>query len=280
MKKILVPMDFSTASNAALKMAVQIARKNDSALQIYYNSSLPRPMGELSLSMQKIYENQLTEELAAVEKMYAIRSNPLLSGVTFQFEVGYGNINMNLDKKANEKDIDLVIMGSKGKEQLEDYMMGSTTLKALRFLDKPVLIVKETVEDFNPQNIIFASDFQFESLDALKRLLAYTKEWSPIIHLLNIDVKHEFVNTPNLFKNSIADFVEECGDNLGIVYSHFDENISKGIAQVVNAYDADLVVIGTHSREYSNIMYTSFISESIVHALDVPVMTIRVGEEE
>lgn len=278
MKNILVPMDFSSASNAALKLAVQIAKKNDVKIRVFYNSKLPSPMDKLPLPMQKTYETQLTEDLLAQEHMHAIRSNPLFGGVTFQFEIGYGNINVNLDK--NAKEVDLIIMGSKGKEQLLDYMMGSTTLKALRFLTCPVLIVKEKVDEFNPKNIIFASDFKEESLPALKEMIAFTHAWNPVVHLLNIDVNHEFVNTPHLFKNSISSFVNECGKNLGIVYSHFDDNIAKGIAQVVSAYNADLVVLGTHSREYSNIMYTSFITESIVHKLDIPVMTIRVGDDD
>lgn len=274
---ILVPTDFSTYANNALNAAVKIAQKTDALVKVYYNSKLPMPMEEMRPELKEFYQEYFTEELMAQEQMFAIRANPMLAGIQMQFEIGYGHLMANIIEKVKKEAVDLIVMGTHGQDKLDDYLIGSTTLKILRMAECAVLTVKETIDPFEFNNVIFASDFKKEALSALKDLVDFTEPYGSTIHLLNIDVNNKFVETPALFKQSIADFTQVCGERLGIAYSYQQMKIGEGIEQIKQVYDADLIAIGTHYREYNNNMYSSFITESVIHITDAPVMTIQVG---
>jgi len=173
----------------------------------------------------------------------------------------------------------LIVMGTQGKTANE-LMLGSNTLKVLRLVDCPVLTIKKRPKDFKIEQILFASNFKKEAYPVLQKLLDLTATWNATVHLINIDVNHRFEETPELFKKSIKSFIKLCGSRLGEVHSILDENIARGINKITEDLNIDLVAIGTHLREYQGYMYSSFITETIVQTVEVPILTLQIPPTE
>lgn len=57
------------------------------------------------------------------------------------------------------KDVDLNVLGAHGKSGIKDIFIGSNTEKVVRLANSPVLTIKNDLEDFNLNTLVFASNF-------------------------------------------------------------------------------------------------------------------------
>ncbi|MGB9710660.1 MAG: universal stress protein [Thermodesulfovibrio sp.] len=130
-KKILCPLDFSTYSLKALEIARKIANKWGSELKILHVVPEQKIKGiiEEPLEIEKYIEylkQQAREEIQKINK-------------SLNYEVVSGNPAEEILKKI--KDIDLVVIGSKGRSYTESVIIGSVAESIIKNSVKPVLIV-------------------------------------------------------------------------------------------------------------------------------------------
>jgi nucleotide-binding universal stress UspA family protein len=140
-KQILVAFDGSELSAKALGKAVQIAESNrDIALQVIVVVKLNTFIaGAYPVTTEKMYESDLNygEELVKkVEKELADLENPhsvLLVQGTPENEILHF---------AKEHGSDLIVMGSRGLNGLQELFLGSVSHYVVQHAEIPVLIVK------------------------------------------------------------------------------------------------------------------------------------------
>lgn len=134
--KILVPTDGSEGSKKALEHAVNIAEKFDSQIHVLYivdvrSASTQEVMLGMMEELREIGEES-TEEFAE-----AVREKGL-EAVT---EVTEGVPHRGINSYVDENDIDMVVMGTRGRTGLDRVLVGSTTEKVVRTSEVPVMTV-------------------------------------------------------------------------------------------------------------------------------------------
>jgi len=97
---------------------------------------------------------------------------------------------------ANQKNVDLIVMGTHGRSGLDRFLLGSTTEKILRKARCPVLVVRKPVNRFvkpedrrdpvHPRKILSCTDFSKHSEMALKYALSLATEFSAELTLLHV----------------------------------------------------------------------------------------------
>lgn len=139
---VLVAVDFSPSSARALQMARSImGRKPD---RIFVLHVIDHNF------IKRCIENQIaTEEhtkktvfMRAKKKLKQFLSEEGLTGPSVKTLVCEGLPFLEINKKAAELDVDMVIMGNRGNSgDMETIFFGSTTERVLRFMHRPVLCV-------------------------------------------------------------------------------------------------------------------------------------------
>src|SRR4051812_43794763 len=113
MKRILVPTDFSKHAEYALKVAAQIARKNNSEIILLHMLDLPH-QGSDALGSGSAIPEIMYFKNKAIEKLESLMDVDYLEGLTIseiiQFEKAFEGI-LAVSKKNN---IDFIVMGSHG----------------------------------------------------------------------------------------------------------------------------------------------------------------------
>lgn len=138
MKKILVATDFSPFSERAVDYAVGMAVKFDSDVLLVHvieslNYSLTDTMTvvghekALSVTAKALLENLVKQ---VIEKKRSVRSF-LVSGTPYR----------EIIKKAQEEDVDLIVVGTHGRTGVEHFLLGSVAEKVIRLAACPVLTV-------------------------------------------------------------------------------------------------------------------------------------------
>ncbi len=158
MKKILVPTDFSDHAYYALKVAAEIARKNNGEIILLHMLELPGQAGDAIGVGHELPEIMLFKN-AAINKLEELMDDNCLEGLQvseiIQFELAFDGI-LKVSEKNN---IDLIVMGSHGASGFKEMFIGSNAEKVVRNSSVPVLIIKKEQASFNFDSFVFASYF-------------------------------------------------------------------------------------------------------------------------
>ena len=143
MRRILHPSDFSTASNAALKKAIDLAKASRGQLLIVHVVSPIVPMAGEGYISPKVYDEiaasnrtwaqkQLAKLLAQAKKAGARASGALLEGIAHEQIIRF----------ARSKRVDVVVMGTHGRSGLAKLFLGSVAGRVVSGATSPVLTVR------------------------------------------------------------------------------------------------------------------------------------------
>lgn len=134
---VLVPTDGSGAANVAADHGVALAGATDAAMHVVHVVDLTAVPGEFRSSevLNALEEagQQAVDDVIDRTEDAGLRSveASVLSGTPARAILDY----------ADERDIDLIVMGTHGRTGLERYLLGSVTEKIVRVADVPVLTV-------------------------------------------------------------------------------------------------------------------------------------------
>ncbi len=274
MKRILVPTDFSSHAEYALKVAAQIARDNNSEIILLHMLELPT-QGSDALGAGSDIPEIMFFKSKALARLESIKHEDYLQGISVlelvQFEKAFDGI-IEISKK---NDVDFIVMGSHGASGFKEMFIGSNTEKVVRSSEIPVLVVKNEIENFKVDNFVFASDFADKIKEPFQRVLKIAKIFKSHLHLV-------MINTPNSFKAThvaqkiMADFFQDLDYPDYSVQVYNDVNVEKGIINFSNSVNADLMGMCTHGRTGFSHFFNGSISEDLVNHAVRPVITFKI----
>jgi nucleotide-binding universal stress UspA family protein len=274
MKKILIPTDFSKNAEHALKVAAQIAKKNDGEIILLHMLELPHQSSDAVGSGTDIPEIMFFKN-AAIKKLEDLMDEDYLDGLKVseivQFEMAFDGIL----KISEINNVDLIVMGSHGASGYKEMFIGSNAEKVVRNSEVPVLIIKKDEGNFEVNDFVFASDFSEEVKKPFWKAVEFANKFDATLHLL-------MVNTPNSFKStSAAQSIMDnflVGFNAKKVVTHIynETNVEKGILNFSNSIGADLIGMSTHGRKGLSHFFNGSISEDLVNHATRPVVTFKI----
>jgi len=142
-RRILHPSDFSAASNAAFKKAIEVAKASRAELLIVHVINPIVPVAGEGYVSPKMYE-----DLAASTRAWARKQLDKLmvkakkSGVRGNGVLAEGAAHEQIARIAKTKRADLVVMGTHGRSGFAKLFLGSVAGRVVAAAPCPVLTVK------------------------------------------------------------------------------------------------------------------------------------------
>jgi nucleotide-binding universal stress UspA family protein len=143
LKKILVPVDFSDCSVAALKAAINIARSFDAkilALHVIHDPADAPGFYASQKAGKKVFRNM---EDSATQMMEEFAGKRLRKYEKHECYVRPGIPATQILQFAQKQKVDMIAMGTHGRGGLDRLMLGSVADRVIRSSDCPVLIVRD-----------------------------------------------------------------------------------------------------------------------------------------
>jgi nucleotide-binding universal stress UspA family protein len=186
LKNILFATDFSAASNAAVPYAAELAKRYGAKIHALHvrppvvNPMTPLRSWQAAEWAAKIEAEQQTRELV---KSFA--------GIQPEILIEEGDLWSNLAKAIQEKKIDLIVMGTRGRSGVGKFVLGSSAEEVFRQAPCPVLTVGPHSPAKAPQGgeftrILFATDFSPESAAAAPYAVSLAQECQAYLTLLHV----------------------------------------------------------------------------------------------
>lgn len=285
MKKILVPTDFSEQSEYAMQLACQIIERQgvkvivlhildlagyvdfSSAGSSYTLMGNPIGIGFDEKIISSLHQNSSTKMEAFLAGYSALKEH-----ITSKIE--FGNAYQTITNEIEAEDIDLVIMGSKGTDGIEEFLIGSNTEKVVRHAKCPVLTVKSKINVESVNEIAFASNFTEDESHVADDLKKLQEVFKAKIHLVRINTPNNFETTRQSMK-LMENFVKE-NDLANYTLNIYNDIVEEdGIIYFAEDKHVDMIAMATHGRSGLIHLLSGSIAEDVVNHAKRPVWTFR-----
>lgn len=169
-KLIVVPWDFSHVAENALAHAVKISRmvNNDICLLHIVSSGItPKAYAEKTTHLKRLIEE-----------------NGRKYNVPIVYHISKGSIFSAIAEFANEKEANLVVMGTHGMKGMQK-LTGSWALKVIVKSKIPFIVVQDPPADQERyHNIVFPVDFRGENKEKIKMAIFMGKYFDSKVHMV------------------------------------------------------------------------------------------------
>jgi len=274
MKRILVPVDFSDYSLEALKVAAQIARKNNYEIILLHLLELPHQATDSFGNGNSIPEIIFFKN-KAIEKLEGLMDSVFLQGIEVFESIEFKKVDEGIIDASVKNHVDLIVMGSHGTSGFNELLVGSNTEKIVRYSKIPVLVIKKGTKEFNPTNFVFALDFSKETKKPFRRMLEFAKIFKSKLFLVTICTPASFKVT-HIIEKIAEDYLANFDIENYTTHIYNDTNIENGIINFANSVNADLIGMCTHGRTGFAHFFNGSIGEDLVNHAEKPIITFKI----
>ncbi|HZP32798.1 MAG TPA: universal stress protein [Candidatus Acidoferrales bacterium] len=283
-RNVLLTTDLSAASEAALGWARVIAGHYGAELYVTHVIS---PSETALVPPEYWGATQEAIEEAAVRDMEGIDAT--LRGVRHKVLLQHGTFWEAVSADLREFRIDLVVMGTHGREGLGRFVLGSVTEEALRRAPCPVLTLGPRATapekgDLQFTRILFATHFGPESIAAAAYALSFAEEFGAKLTLLHVMGEEDFdlPADPQVQLRSRTErlhHIVSAEAELVQTPSYRVEfgNAAEEILRVAEEEKADLIVIG--AKPTAHVDAATHLGSAVAHRVmasaKCPVLAVR-----
>ncbi|GAA4450301.1 universal stress protein [Nibrella saemangeumensis] len=278
MQTILVPTDLSDLSLNALKIAADICRTRQAKILLLHVvpmhataltcSDISFPVGTYDL--QALLQENIT---TALEELHQITARPEYQGIPI--ETAVCDNTDGLAESILSRPADLIVMASKGTSDFEKFWETSNTETVVRFATCPVLVIKDPIQDFRPEKILYAVDVD----DQLKKWQRYPFQLNQGSE--DVDGYFLYVYTPsdNRDTEAVRGWIEELALSKGMAHYDIairsDKTAAEGIISYAEEIEADIIVLFTHGRKGVEHLLLGSVAADVLNHTQSPVLIMR-----
>jgi nucleotide-binding universal stress UspA family protein len=284
---ILTPCDFSDASRKAMHYATHLAMRFGAKLTVAHIIPPPAAFNYAYPDDPREFEKKAfveTRRLLPEEIPEAYRE--LLNSQTI---VKCGDVRDELLGIVTEERVDLIVMGTHGRRNLERFFLGSTAESMLRRVPVPVLTVSKRGTDQQTElpfdvpfrRIMYATDLPEANLPGLHYCADFARSLGAHLTLLHVI---EPSDTPTIEDESeiharrmgeLHKAIErEHGGDLGVATEVVRGTHHHEILKFAEVMNADLIVINLQSKGLLERALLGSTAERVIRSARIPVLSI------
>ena len=192
-ERILCPVDFSEFSDRACDHAHSFARHFGAKLFVLHVAEPFVPMDPRSISLSLLDQVYAQKIADAEEKVRELAERQNWNDVEHEVVLERGAVADAILQFAEDKNIDLITMGTHGRRGLDRLVLGSVTERILRTARPPVLAVHSLPEGSGAREepvqfrkILYCTDFSDKSPRALEYAFLLACKYKAGISLLHV----------------------------------------------------------------------------------------------
>lgn len=287
--RMLFPTDGSAGARAVVDHVLDIAAFHDATLHVLNVADTTHDsVTRIGTDIVDALETEGKETVDSVVDRAADRD---IETVT---EVLQGGVSASIAAYATEYGIDLIAMATRGREGIEEALIGNTTERVIRRADVPVLALRPDEDQTYPYpDLLVPTDGSDAAGEALDHGVRLAERQGAALHILSviefnnfgIDIGSDrYAETLEAEAASIVDdatAVAERASVESVVGSTvWNASVANAIRDYADDNGIDGIVMGTGGRSGLERYLLGSVTETVVRTASVPVLTVPASEPE
>jgi len=299
-KKILVPVDFSEPSKKAMNYGLSLALQFNARLVLAHlvpsSTALVYTFPTESFAYEREQVKQAKSMLPSLIPMeYRDRVN-------LQTIVKIGDVRSELLGVIHDEKIDLLVMGTHGRNVVERFLLGSLTERMLRKVPVPILTVShldpaKEIHAIGPvplRHVLYATDLSSNAaigLNLAAELARGAGARLTVLHVLKAvgnmycGVEGGFLDEEidnlreDAYKKLKLSIPEDMHKDLKVTPMMLEGDAYQKIVEFAGEQDVDIIVMNLQSRTPFERALLGSTAERVIRTAHVPVLSIPVVEK-
>ncbi|MFP2997297.1 universal stress protein [Spongiivirga sp. MCCC 1A20706] len=277
MKRILIPTDFSETAQHAIDYAITLFKNEDCTFYLlnvfsvdnYSTSNLgvPEPGNPA-------YEAKLNAAQKELKKIADLLDTKTNDNHHFEIIASYNVILHEIEHLVEKRNIDLVVMGTKGVTDNWDKIFGSNAANIMdRLISCPVIAVPKTASLENPKEIVFPTSFKLPyNRQEIVPMLNIARKANATLRILHVIEENEL---SDLQKKNKA-LLEEDLTVLSYTYHELTNlDVDAAIHCFAESRDADMIALIHHKHGFFDRLLKKSVTKKIGNAAKVPMLAMH-----
>lgn len=282
LKNILFATDFSETAHNALPLATALARHYRSTLVL---ANVLEEVPITSVPMDYLPPQIEGERTLAEKRMVELLKSEMLRDLKTEVAIEPGYIWPVLAKTVEERNIDLVILGTHGRGPIKRLLLGSVAEEICRHAPCPVITVGPHVKFIDEidriEKILFATDFSDGSIHALYYALTLAEEHDARVILLHV------VQAPTMPTRATDEMIAASDKKLRSLVAPESQPGKRPIfvtllglpanqiLALANREKVDLIVMGMHKPGAFASHWPFEVAGQVIARASCPVLSVR-----
>lgn len=268
---ILVPTDFSSKSESAIRYASEIASSTGG--EIHFLNVIEEPYDFPSRVEEVISEQKKENEERLSSIIDNLHSIDQFRIINMKGMVQVGKVlstTRSVAKKYNHK---LIVIGLGGEADLKKVLYGSITNNLLMTSEVPVLAIAKRIDYREPRRLLFATDMRKKDLPKIKKM----REFS-----IDIGASLEFIHIEDSNQETPADKLEKFNDKLRsitksddtVLQVHKADSFPEGISEFLANDRHTLLVMTRYKKKFMEWFLSKSTVRSVAQMASVPLLML------
>ncbi len=290
-RRILVPVDFTTHAENAAFYAIKIATtlKADIKLINAYLDPMSTPQTYLEsytyqLNIDKVIKEVEEETFKSLDAMAKrlrayIKKNKI-KDVKVKYDLFKGNSVDVILHEAEEYKPAMVIMGTRGSELDKLRSFGSVTSHLIEKIKVPVLAVPKDYDAKNfsaPKSVLYATNFDTTDFSALRRLVGFVKPFESKIYCVHAALEESQVFDEVQMKRMrtyLFDTMDEYNIECGLLETM---DIQQGLEDFIEERDIDVLAVTKQKRNFFVRLFKPSMTKKFLFQTQIPLLVFHSG---
>ena len=278
MKNILVPTDFSKNSWNAIQYALEFFRTTPCNFYLLHVTSISNYAGGespivpttqvIEKTLLKTSKVKLQELLIRIKKLNSNEDHNFITLSSYDYFIDA------IRNHADEKNIDYIVMGTKGAHGVKRAIIGTNTGDLITKVKCPVIVVPENAVFKEPKEVAFPTDYNlFYQTKVLSTISGLAKMFDSTIRILHVAKKDEQLTKFQIENQEyLNDFFM---DEKHSFHKVTNKKIEAGVQCFVESRDIDMIVmIAKNLNLFQQILFKPAIEEISYHT-EVPFLVLH-----
>ncbi|ELY60672.1 universal stress protein [Natronolimnohabitans innermongolicus] len=289
---ILIPTDGSDGALAGAKRGIALASRIDADVHVVSVVESQVREGEFDDLEFPPLEERAEDAVEEIARLAADHDDELDVTTTIRTGTPFQSIR----EYASRREIDVIVMGTKGRTGLDRVLLGSVTENVLRTARTPVLAVppnadEPAIDEVPFDRFLLPTDGSDGAAIATEWGIELARRLESSVHALYSIDTSPFADEPaatellealeHRGEKTIAS-VKGRGEDVGVSVS--GSTVTGSPVREIPAYatetDVDLIVMGTHGRTGIGQWFLGSVTENVVRQAEVPVFCVPVSAEQ
>ena len=278
MKTILIPTDFSKNSINSIKYALNLFKNTECNFYLlhvtlisYYADAEVSYIPTDDLAEKTLIDQAKTELQKLVKRIKPLTKNPQHKFFTIS---DYNFFIDSVKEQIEEKNIDLIVMGTKGASGLSEVIIGSNTGDLITKVKCPVLIIPENATFSTPKEIAFPTDYNiFYQPKILNAITEISQMFDATVRILHIARKDEILTDFQLQNKEFLNvyFMDEKHSFHRVT----SKKVENGIQCFVESRNINMIImVAKNLNLFQRILFKPTVEEISYHT-DIPFYVLH-----
>lgn len=279
MKTLIIPIDFSDVSDAAVDFGLQLAEKCNYRVVLHHSIDSLQTYESMYLDSShfKSFTEQVIEDMEIkLENLYRrCRSE----SIEIKKELTTGSLIHDIRALVEEYEADLVVMGTKGSSGMKEFLVGSNTEKVVRLIGCPVISVPNQQKLSEIRKILVPVEIHDIRSSFLKEVSILQQIFSASVEFCYVKTPHDIVNEELINEefDRLLNEYEIASSSFNIIRDVFPQD---GLLHHAKESNADMLAMATHSRRGIAHFFSGSLTEDVMNHLDVPLWSFKIDQNE